>query len=234
MKKLRIVLIVITVILLGGFIYASTFKIKEIRVTGCENVDEQVVIDAIKSQKVANNTLVLYLKNKFKPIKDIPFVSKVDIEFVDKNTISVTVYEKSIAGCIEYMNSYVYFDKDGIVLESSSDRIPSIPCIKGLNFNQWEIGSKLPIDDEKKFQLILNISQLIEKYDLSIDGIKFTAENEIVLYHEGITIELGEGEYLPIQMMNLKSILESLEGKEGTLYMKDYDSENSTASFSIK
>ena len=35
-------------------------------------------------------------------------------------------------------------------------------------------------------------------------------------------------------MMNLGSILENLEGMEGTLYMKDFDSNDSTASFSKK
>lgn len=233
MKK-KVIIICCLILLIGIIAYLSTFKIKEIRVEGCETVDEQVIIDALKEQNVANNTILLYLKNKIKPIDGIPFVAKLDIEFIDKNTISVTVYEKSIAGCIEYMDSYVYFDKDGLVLESSGERIESVPCIRGLNFREWEIGSKLPIDDEKKFQSILNITQLIEKYELDIDGIRFTAENEIVLYHEGITIELGEGEYLAIQMMNLKSILEGLEGMEGTLYMKDFDSEDATASFSRK
>ena len=33
-------------------------------------------------------------------------------------------------------------------------------------------------------------------------------------------------------MMNLGNILKNLEGMSGTLYMKDFDSENATASFS--
>jgi len=132
------------------------------------------------------------------------------------------------------MDSYVYFDKDGIILDVSSDIIQGVPCIKGLKFDSWEIGKKLPIDDTGKFQSILSITQLIDKYELDIDGIKFTAENEIILLHDKITIELGNGEYLEIQMMNLGSILAQLEGKEGTLYMKDFNSENATASFSNK
>ena len=51
---------------------------------------------------------------------------------------------------------------------------------------------------------------------------------------EKITIELGSGENLEIQMMNLGSILEGLKGLEGTLYMKDFDSDEATASFSNK
>ena len=165
-------------------------------------------------------------------LKDLSFVSKMDLELTDKNTVTVTVYEKSIAGCVLYKGDYVYFDKDGIVLDSSKRRVGSAPLIKGLTFTEWSIGKKLPSDDDKKFQTILTITQLVEKYDLEIDGIKFTAENEIVLQHGGITIELGEGEYLAVQMMNLGNILKNLEGMSGTLYMKDFDSENATASFS--
>jgi len=233
MKK-RIILVIALVIIFAGIIYVNTFNLKEIKVSGCELSSSEDVISAVEAQSFANNTIMLYLANKFSPIDDIPFVEKIDIEFLSKNVISVTVYEKSMAGCIEYMDGYVYFDKDGVILEASSEMLEGIPCIKGLNYSQWEVGEKLPIDDESKFQSILSITQLIEKYELDIDGIKFTAENEIILIHEKITIELGEGEYLAIQMMNLGSILEGLEGQEGTLYMKDFNSENATASFSKK
>ena len=233
MKK-RYILLIVVIVLMAAFIYISTFKIIDIKVSGCSKVDEQVIIDAIREQSFADNTIVLYFQNKIKPIDDIPFVAKIDIEFVSRNEISVTVYEKSVAGCVEYMDGYVYFDKDGIVLESSQEIIEGVPCIRGLNFTEWEMGKKLPIDNESKFKSILSITQLIDKYGLDIDGIKFTAENEIILYHDGITIELGKGDNLAIQMMNLGSILENLEGMEGILYMKDFDSNDSTASFSKK
>lgn len=233
MKK-RYIAIIIFVLILGAFGYASTFTVKDIEITGCEVVDAQVVHDAIKEEAPLDNTLLLCLKGKLNQLGEIPFISKMDIEFTGKHSVSVMVYEKSMAGCVEYMNSYVYFDKDGVVLDASDKMVDGVPCIKGLTFSQWEMGEKLPISDEKKFQSILTITQLVDKYGLDIDGIKFTAENEIILTHKEITIELGEGEYLAVQMMNLGSILENLEGMSGTLYMKDFDSENATASFSKK
>lgn len=234
MKKAAIILIVVLVIFAGGIGYLSTFKLTEIQITGCSLVSEEEVRNAIENSGFLDNTIVLYIKNKIKPIEGIPFVAKIDIDFVSKNKVVVTVYEKSIAGCIEYMDGYVYFDKDGIILESSAEQKEKIPCIDGLDFDSWEMGEKLPIQDEEKFKHILMITQLIEKYELSIDGIEFTAENEIVLHHGGIRIEMGEGDYLAVQMMNLGSILEGLEGKEGTLYMKDFDSDDATASFKSK
>lgn len=235
MPKKRIAIIsIIFLLLVGVIVCMSVFNLKTINISGCETVDEETVRAAIEQEYFSGNTLVVYLESKLKPIEDIPFVAKMDISISSPNEIDVMVYEKSIAGCVEYMNGYVYFDKDGIVLDASNELIAGVPCIKGLNFTEWEIGKKLPIDDESRFQSILSITQLVDKYELEIDGIEFTAENEIVLFHKGITIELGEGEYLAIQMMNLGSILEGLEGMEGTLYMKDFNSDNATASFSKK
>ena len=231
MKKGFKIAIVLLALVLGVIIYLNTFKLKEIKVSDCEYADEELIIALVEEKAYADNTLALCLSCKFKPIEDIPFVDKIEIDYLSKNSVSVTVYEKALAGCVDYMNSYIYFDKDGIVLESSGNIMPDVPFIKGLEFDRWEVGKKLPIEDERKFKAILNVTQLIEKYELDIDGIKFTASNELVLTHDKITIELGEGEYLEIQMMNLGSILEGLEGKEGTLNMKDFDSENATASF---
>lgn len=231
MKK-KYIWLALVLVFLCGCVYLSTYKLDTVRISGCEAINEETIRAAVEEKRIMGNTLLTYLNLKFTPVGDIPFLSKIDVEIGSQNELIITVYEKSMAGCVEYMNYYVYFDKDGTVLESSNQLIDGIPCIKGLNFTQWEMGEKLPIDDEKKFQSILTITQLVDKYGLDINGIKFTSENEIILMHDKITIELGEGEYLAIQMMNLGSILEGLEGLEGTLYMKDFNSDKATASFS--
>lgn len=231
MKKGHRIGIALLVVVLGVWAYLNSFSLKEVKVSDCEYADEELIAAMVLERAPGDNTLALVLGCKLKPIEGIQFVDKIEIDYLSKNSVSVTVYEKALAGCVEYMNSYIYFDKDGIVLESSSSMVPGVPFIKGLEFDRWEVGKKLPIADERRFKAILNVTQLIEKYELDIDGIKFTASNELVLTHDKITIELGEGEYLEIQMMNLGSILEGLEGKEGTLNMKDFDSDDATASF---
>ena len=221
-------------IIVGAVAYLSTFSVADIEVNGCVMSSEDEVKKAVMDNAYINNTLVMYLQNKIKPVKDVAFVAKMDVEYVSKNKISVDVYEKSVAGCIEYMESFVYFDKDGIVLETAKVRYDKIPNIKGLTVKRWEIGKELPVENKKRFNTILNITQLVDKYDLDIRGIEFTVDGEVVLRHDNIEIELGEGKNLPIQLMNLGSILKELEGKSGVLYMKEFDSENSTASFKVR
>jgi cell division protein FtsQ len=231
MKK-RYIFLAMLLVIAGFCAYLSTYTLDSVKITGCQAINEEAIRNIIAENEVMGNTVLTYIKMKFTQIEDVPFLSKIDVEIGSNHMLDVNVYEKSMAGCVEYMDYYVYFDKDGIVLESSSQLIDGVPCITGLDFDMWEMGEKLPISDEKKFQSILSITQLIEKYGLEIQGIRFTAENEIILMHDDITIELGEGEYLAIQMMNLESILDGLEGMSGTLYMKDFDSDKATASFS--
>ncbi len=234
MKKRYIIIPLILLILGGGVYYVSRFKLENIQVAGCVLSSEEKVKQAIQDEAPLGNILLLWMKNKLSPIRDIPFVAKLDIEFVDQNTLAATVYEKSVAGCIEYMDSYVYFDRDGIVLESTSDQKEGVPTIDGLNIGYWILNEELPVSDKERFDQILTITQLVEKYGLKIDRISFTKEGEIILRHEHIDIELGDGSFLNNQMMNLGSILMGLKGKKGTLYMKDFESDTSTASFKEK
>lgn len=233
-RKAIIILLVLLALLLGGGLYVSTYHLDEVRVEGCVMSSEEVIAAAVREDAPLGNILLLYLKNKISPIKDIPFVAKLDIEFIDKNTLSVKVYEKSVAGCLDYMDNYIYFDRDGIVLEASNDRKKGVPSIDGLNISSWEMGKKLPIADQERFSTILTITQLIEKYSLDIDLVSFTKEGNIILRQQKILVELGNGDNLNLQMMNLGSMLKELKGKSGTLYMKDYSSENATASFKEK
>ena len=221
--------------LLGTVYYMfKAHTIKTVNVTGNQVVSEEVIRDAVLASAPLNNTMLLKYNTKFHPIEDIPFVAKLDIDIVDKDTVNVTVYEKSLSGCVEYMNGYVFFDKDGIVLEAGNHLIKGVPCIKGLKFDNWEMGERLPVSDVARFQSILSITQLVEKYHIDLSGIKFTPEDEIELSCGSVTVELGRGDYIAIQLMNLGSILEQLGDLKGTLYMNDFKTSGSTASFSRK
>ena len=212
----------------------TCFKIDTIEVTGNKHYSKDQIKDYVLSEGYINNTVLLMLKNKIRPIEDIPFVAKLDIEYVSAHKITVTVYEKALAGCVEYMNEYVYFDQDGYVLEISPTKIEDTPCITGMSFESMELHEKLPIKDKDRFKLILKMTQLINKYKLSIDSIQFTSENEIVMQYQAIRIELGDGSNVEQQLIDLGEILAGLEGKEGTLDLKDFDTAVGTASFKAK
>ena len=233
-KRKKVIIIFAVIAAVAGTLFGVTYKVFEadtIEFVGSTHYSDEELKKYIFGGDYVN---LLYFRIFGQKDTKIPFIQKYDVETDWPDRLYVTVYEKAIVGYVRYMGCNMYFDKDGIVLDTSKSRVGSVPLIKGLTITQWDIGKKLSSTDKQKFQTILTITQLVEKYNLEIDGIKFTAENEIVLTHGNITIELGEGEYLAVQMMNLGNILQNLEGMSGTLYMKDFDSENATASFRKK
>jgi cell division protein FtsQ len=233
-KKTGVVVgIVAAIVVIALAFLLTSFHIDTIEVTGNIHYSEEQIQDYVLSNGYIDNTVLLMLKNKIHPVKDIPFVAKLDIEYVNAHKVTVTVYEKAMAGCVEYMNQYVYFDQDGYVLEISMTKLSDTPCITGMSFSSMELHEKLPIDDENRFKLILKLTQLIEKYELQIDSIKFTSEGEVVLGYQDIRIEVGDGSQLDEQLVDLNQMLEGLEGKKGTLDLRDFDTATKKASFKL-
>lgn len=230
-KKGIVIGVVLTVIGICFIILLTCFHIDKIEVTGNHYYTDKQIKEFVLSKGYVDNSLLLMLKNKVRPIKKIPFIAKLDVEYVNAHKITITVYEKAMAGCVGYMNQYVYFDQDGYVLEISGEKLDTIPCITGMSFESMELHEKLPIEDENRFKVILKLTQLINKYHLVIDSIKFTTENEIVMGYKDIRIELGDGSNLEEQMIDLDKMLDGLAGKKGTLDLKDFDSKSGKASF---
>lgn len=233
-KKGMVIGILVTILLAAVIILLTCFKIEDIEISGNKHYTKEQIKDYVLSNGYIDNTVLLMLKNRIKPIEDIPFVAKLDVEYISAHRVAVTVYEKALAGCVEYMERYVYFDQDGYVMEISATKLPDSPCISGMSFSSMELYEELPIDDINRFKLILKLTQLINKYELIIDTIKFTSEGEIVMTYADIRIELGDGSNLEEQLLDLNRILTGLEGKKGTLDLKDFDTATGKASFKVK
>ena len=163
--------------------------------------------------------------------KEITFVQKydVDIEWPDK--LTVTVYEKPIVGYISYMGCNMYFDKDGKVVESSSASYENVPQIEGLEFKSIVLNSKLEIDDMSVFNTILELTQAFDKYQLGIRKIYFDSSYNVTLYMNDVKILLGKAENSAEKLFALKQMENSIKDMKGTLYLSDYDGNNSSIIF---
>ena len=55
-----------------------------------------------------------------------------------------------------HRGSYLYFDRDGIVVESSRIKLEDIPVITGLNFSRIVLHEQLKVQKEEMFTVILS------------------------------------------------------------------------------
>ncbi len=215
-------LILCLVIIIPAFILFVTCRLDTVIVEGGSHYTDEELQDKVISKKTDRNTILLYLRYQYGKVDSIPFVQDIDIELVNKNTVKIHVYEKVITGCIEFMGGYMYFDKDGIVVESSSEKLDEIPFVTGLSFNRIILYEKLEIPKESMFNVILNLTRLIQKFELNIDTIQFNSDLEVTLYSADIKILLGKRDTYDEQIAELKNLLPKAEGQKLTLDMKDF------------
>lgn len=216
-----------------GVIYylLSHYQVKNVYVDGNVHYTGEEIQQLVMSGPLGKNSLYLSYRYKNKGITDIPFVDTVNVNILSPDTIRITVYEKALAGFVEYLGKYMYFDKEGTVVESSTIKTVGIPQITGLSFDYVVLGKALPVEDESVFKLILNISQLLTKYELIADRIYFDSSYRLTIYFGEVRACIGETANLDEKIMILPKLLPSVEGQKGALRMENYSDSSKNITF---
>lgn len=229
-----LIIAVIVVILCGLKYILDNYTVTNIYVNGNIHYTNEEIIDMVMDGKLDNNSLFLSLKYRDKSIENVPFVEKMDVDIISPDTIRINVYEKSIAGFISYLGHYMYFDRDGIVVESSLEPSDNYPQVLGLDFNYVVLYEKLPVENDKVFSEILDLTQLLDKYELKAKKIFFDDDYNVYLYFDGVEVSLGTSDFIDEKIIQLQYILPNLEGKYGILDMKDVNEDTKNITFEEK
>lgn len=225
---LTIICILAAVLLITGICLLEIYKVKTVYVEGNVHYSSSEIKDMIMVGKLGDNSIYLSLKYKNKNIEDVPFISSMKVDILSPDTIKITVYEKSLAGCVEHMGEYMYFDRDGVIVECSEKLTEGVPLVSGLSFESVVLYEPLPVEDKSVFETILTISQLYEKYQIKAEKIQFLSSGNIVIYTENIKAAVGKGDNIDDKIMTLASIMPDLLGQSGTVKLENYtkDSKN--------
>lgn len=226
--KLKLIMILSGVLIVGMLIFLQISKLEHIKIIGCNRYSEEEIMQILKGETKYENSIYLYLKYKYGEPKKIPFIEYIDVKLTGINSVTVRVYEKAIFGCVKYLGDFMYFDKDGIIVDSSTERYEGIPIVTGLTFQSMILTKKLTVQKDELFDVIKDLTKLIHKYDVNIDTIHFNSSNEITLYSEEIKILLGKKDMYDEQIAELKNMLPEIKGKKGTLHMENFITGNKT------
>ncbi len=231
MTLILILLVIVMLVLLGLFFIRKKYTVTTVYVNGNTHYTDEEIRDMVMKGRLGDNSLYLSFAYRNKGITGIPFVETMDVEIMAPDTIRITVYEKALAGCIAFLDRYVYFDKDGIVVEISSVETPAVPVITGLSFDHVILHEPLPVENEGVFKEILDITNLLTKYDLQADTVYFEEDGTVDLLFQDVRVLLGTKEYIDEKFMKMDRILPELADKKGTLMLKDYTGTEDTVIF---
>lgn len=226
------ILVILIIIALLGFIVFKVFRVENVVVEGNELYDAQVIEDTVLDDDYSWNSLYVFLKYKFVKTEAVPFIDTMEVTLTDPKTLHITVYEKGIMGYI-YISSIgenAYFDKDGFVVETSSEKIADTPQVRGLDCDTVVLYEKLPIDDST-LRDILTLTQTLKRSDLVPDTITYGVKNEPVLTFGSIKVEMGDIDLLTQKVARLEKIMPELTGKSGTLDLSSWTEQTTNIVF---
>ncbi len=220
-----VVALIITIMVIGVYF---GFRVVQINYSGNKHYTKEEMDDYIFGTSNPN-ALIYYLFGDKK--KTIPFIQKYDVEIKWPDKLDIIVYEKPIVGYINYMGCNMYFDKDGMVVESSSKTYSGVPEIAGLTFKSIVLDSKLDVGNDEVFSRILDITQAFDKYELDVKKVYFDSSYNVTLYVGDVKVILGSCEESMDKLYTLKQMYDKLDGLKGTLYMDNYDGNSSSIIF---
>lgn len=225
-------LITIAVLAILFLIALKLFTVKRVVVDGNELYDQKTIEDAVLNDKYSWNSLYVYLKYKVKDTKKIPFIDTMSISLNSPHTLHISVYEKGMLGYIYIpgIDENAYFDKDGLVVETSSDIVDGVPKIDGINCDKVVLYEKLPVDDSR-LKEILELTQALKREDLIPDSITYGGEGEPVISYGGLTVKMGDTKLLTQKIKRLKAILPSVKDMSGILHLEDWTEDSTNIVF---
>lgn len=224
---LGIVIIVLAFLLL--------FHVQKIEVKGIEYCTENDVVEWLKEDKYAVNTVYAWWKYNYTDVEQLPSVKSAKVTLRNPWTIRVTVKEKQLSGYIDYDSKYLYFDKEGTASLVTTDKLANAAYIEGMDVDasKVKLGKVLPVSDKAVFKQFVEISRLLVKYSLSPDRITCSG-NDISVYFGEVEVQLGSKNYEE-RLAQVPPILQKLNEKypdtAGILHLENYDSASEAIRF---
>lgn len=221
------VMLVAVILLAGlgvaGFLVFREFKITTINISGSDKYTYDELYQYIFENRNDRNVLLFKYTDRKNPMPEIPFIAKVDIEIPDSHTLDITVYEKTVVGYVVYMGNNMYFDKDGVIVESSTQVLEEVPQVTGLEFDYIVLHEQLNVPDAEVFQTLLDITQYLDKYLIEVEAINVEEDSSIDIMIGDVKVKLGQNDFnMGNRIYELSCMIDELKGLKGTLHMEEY------------
>lgn len=193
------------------------FNITKTEIKGLENIQEQKIYTDLKLK--GDKPVNLFAFNSFKAKKILlsnPYAESVKIIKHFPNVLEISIAERKITGYIPYMGQYLYIDGDGRIIDVQSAFTKKLPVVVGLNFTKFTLGEILEVENKDTFDIVVELSKLITKYELLDDIIRVDVSDSynIHLYVNNIDVIFGSFEDSNWKISTLNEIIKKMSPED--------------------
>ena len=199
------------------------FNIKNIEVEGNSKLSNERII-SISTLQTHTNIFKFNTKLISEKIKENAYVNEAKITRKLPSTVKITIDERQPKYMLQFADSYVYINNQGYMLEISNEKL-ELPILIGFttDLSNIKAGNRINVTDLKKMDMVIKIYEAIKSNGLGELVNKIDISNDknyaIILENEGKTVYLGDCTELNTRILYLKSILETVQGKSGEIFL---------------
>lgn len=221
LMRLGILLLIIAGTIIFSLV-SPVFNITKIEAKGNEKIDSQTIL-SLSGIHEGKNIFRISKKDITQKLKENSYIEEVNIKRILPGTIEIDVKERKIAYQVKVINSYVYLDYQGYILEVAS-KVGKVPEIEGFTTEQDKLlnGKRLSNEDINKLKVILKIKETATSIDIWEKFSKIKIENNkyiVELKKENKIAYLGDATDLTNKMNFLKAILEDTKKETGKIFL---------------
>ena len=229
-KGITIICLLVLIIGLAALIwFLPAFRVRNVHVEGNVSQTDQEILRQLKLEYnahlmggVSGNILDVirldYGKTEERIKRENPYIEDIRVSVKLPSTVDVTVKERQKVCYIRTPDGYAALDKDGIVLElSSNDTSKRVrPVICGLNVKYAELGKPVTIgnaNDYKKAIIVLGAILAADNASIGDNYSMFENTLEVRMLPSGyifLTVYSPSGKMIQIKLNNLDKISDKM------------------------
>jgi len=219
----KVVLLVFLIIGAGIFAFISPlFNIEKIEVNGNKKIDSST-ITSLSGVSTGKNIFQISTNQIKEKIKENQYINSVTINRRLPGTLVLNVVEREVTYQIKVINSYIYVDYQGYILEVSSKEA-KVPIIEGFQTEQDTLlnGKRLSNIDIETLRIILKIMETAKSAEVSELISKISIQNNeyiLEMKKENKLVYLGNATDLTNRMTYVKIIVDKENGKQGKIFV---------------
>lgn len=208
---------------LAGIMFSPVFKITSINMTELSKYTKDEFLNKL-GIKEGDNIFIFNRALAKKIVNADPYIEDINFKIKLPQSLTIDVKERKVRGYVPFMGSYLYIDEYGRVLDIQTYFKENLPVVEGLVFDKFRLGELLQVENKKSFDVVVEISQIMTKYELLNMVLKLNVNDpeKIHIYVDNVDIFLGNLDDCDEKIRTMAAIIEKLDEKDfGSLDLSD-------------
>lgn len=100
-------------VLAGIIFFFAFFHVSKVEVMESNHYTKEELKEMVLTGAFSSNSVLAPITCSKNNVQGVPYIEGYSVSRSGRNSIVISVREKSVVGCIPYLDSYVYFDRNG-------------------------------------------------------------------------------------------------------------------------